>query len=48
MTFQNISTLRALGDDVKKNVYFQRGKIRSHGRKHFSIYNNMYMLGLLL
>ena len=37
MTFQNISALRALGGDVEKNVNFQRGKIRSHGRKQFSI-----------
>jgi len=34
------SALRALGGDVKKNVHFQRGKIRSHGRKHFSIYKH--------
>ena len=40
MTFQSISVLRALGGDVKKNVHFQRGKIRSHGRKHFSIYKH--------
>ena len=40
MTFQNISALRALGGDVKKNVHFQRRKIRSHGRKHFSIYKH--------
>ena len=26
MTFQNISALRALGGDVKRNVHFQRGK----------------------
>ena len=26
MTFQNISALRGLGGDVKKNVHFQRGK----------------------
>ena len=37
MTFQNNSALRALGGDVKKNVHLQRGKIRSHGKKHFSI-----------
>ena len=38
MTFQNISALRALGGDVKKNVHFQNGKIRSDGRKHSSIH----------
>ena len=32
-----ISALRALGGDVKINVHVQNGKIRSHGRKHFSI-----------
>ena len=37
MTSKTISALRALGGGVKKNVHFQRGKIRSHGRKHFSI-----------
>ena len=26
-----------LGGDVKKHVPFQRGKICSHGRKHFNI-----------
>ena len=38
MTFQNVFALRALGGDVKKNVHFRARKIRSHGRKHFSIY----------
>ena len=32
------SALRALGGDVQKNVHFQRGKIRSHGKKHFNVY----------
>ena len=40
MTFQNISALRALGGDVKKKVHLQNWKIRSHGRKHFSIYKH--------
>ena len=40
MTFQDISALRALGGDVKKNVHFQGGTISSHGRKHFSIYKH--------
>ena len=40
MTFQNISALRALGGNVKKNVHFQRRKHLSHGRKHFSIYEH--------
>ena len=50
MTFQNISALRAHGD-VKKNVHFQRGKIRSHGMKHFSLYKHVprcAQLGVML
>ena len=35
MTFQNISALRALGGDVKKNVHFQWRKIRSFERNFF-------------
>ena len=31
MTFKKISALRALRGDVKKNVHFQRKKMRSHG-----------------
>ena len=42
MTFQNISARHALGGDVKKHVHFQRGKIRSHGRKYFNILPLVY------
>ena len=47
MTFQDISALRALGGDVKKNVHFQGGTISSHGRKHFSIYKHVYTCSAL-
>ena len=48
MTFQNISALRALGGDVKKNVNFQIRKIRSHVRKHLSILTSIWYFSALL
>ena len=45
MGFQIISALRAFGGEVKKNVYFQIGQIRSHGRIPFCIFKRFRALG---